>query len=214
LGHRGGGEGVGHVGSALAEQVAPLAWAVPVALDQGCQRLGLLERREVLTLEVLDERDLQRVATLANHRRQAIQPRQLRRPEATLTGQQLVSPLGAPTHHDRLQQTPFEDRRPQLGELVPGEIPAWLLWIRLHGCERHYREHRALPPPNGCGDRQGASRPLGLGHLRPHTPPPPRPAPLLARSRSEPPPNVLLPRRPGAARPRPARLSITSCRRD
>src|SRR4029450_12317563 len=57
---------VRHIGPALPEQGGDLAMAVAVTLDQGRQGRRFLEWREVLALEVLDERDLERVVIFPN----------------------------------------------------------------------------------------------------------------------------------------------------
>src|SRR5262249_60635241 len=98
--------------------------AVAVALDQRSERLRFVERREIFALRVLDQRDRERAAPLADHGRQAVEARQLRRPQATLTGQELV-PGAAPPDHDRLQEATLEDGRGELDDLVFREVLAW-----------------------------------------------------------------------------------------
>src|SRR5262245_4440500 len=83
--------GVRHIGAALPEQRGDLAMAVAVTLDQGRQRGRLLERTEVLALQVLDERDLERVVVIAHDRREAVEARSLGGAESTLARQQLVA---------------------------------------------------------------------------------------------------------------------------
>src|SRR5262249_58692951 len=90
-----------------------------------------------------------------------------------------------------------------------GERPPRLLGVGCHGCERHHGEPCPLSPSHGRGDRQGAPSPLGLGHLRPHTPPPPRPAPIAERAAS----TLLLPHRPGGGSTPAGAAPIKSCPR-
>src|SRR5262249_51548472 len=130
-------------------------------------------RPQVLALEVLDERDLERVTALAHDRREAVQASQLRRPEAALAGKELIAALRAPAYHDGLKEAALQDRCGQLRELVLGKISPWLRGVGLHRCERNDRQNGPLPAPHRSSDRQRAARAFGPGHVRQHAPPPP-----------------------------------------
>ena len=75
----------------LVDQLAERFLAMAIIADQPAIGLGLLDRVEILALDILDERDLERlgVAEVADDRRNFVQPRPLRRPPAPFAGDDL-----------------------------------------------------------------------------------------------------------------------------
>ena len=96
----------------------PLRQAVPAlvlvreAAAQLAAQLGLLDRREVLPLDVLDQVDLHDlvVGVLPHDDRHGIQPGLLGRPVAPLAHHDLVVRVGRP-HQDRLEDAELPDAR-------------------------------------------------------------------------------------------------------
>src|SRR5262245_10724958 len=160
-------ECVRHIGAALPEQRGDLAMAVAVTLDQRRQGRRLLQRTEVLALQVLDESDLERVTIVADDRGQAVETRSPGGAEATLAGQQLV-PAVVPADDDGLQKAALEDRRRQLGERLLVEVLPRLLRIRLDRRERYDRQDGAPPALDGSSDREQATRSLAFRPIRLH----------------------------------------------
>ena len=151
-------------------------------LDEQREPFRLLEGRQILALEILDQRDLERVVCGADEGRELVDARELRRAEATLAGEQLVAVLQAPDD-DRLQQTSRLDRIRELGELVRREVLARLIGIRLDVGEHDRRQHGALvsldrPRERQASHRGAAGRRLGFRHAPPHPPPPRSPVVL------------------------------------
>ena len=117
----------------LAELVGELADAVAVLMDHPIEHRGFVERREVLALEVLDDRDLQGrvvvdVLDQGRDRRQSGLPGG---PPATLAGNDLVRVRAERPDQDRLKHAVFPDRRRQLIERRLLEDEPWLLGVRL-----------------------------------------------------------------------------------
>ena len=80
---------------------------------QALEGLRLLERRQLLALDVLDEGQLQQllVGHVAQRDRHAREPGRLRGAPAPLAGDDLVALAAAP-HQDRLHDAALADRRP------------------------------------------------------------------------------------------------------
>ena len=88
--------------------------AVPI--DQLAIALRLLDRIQILTLDILDQRDLgrSRIIDLADDRRNGMQPGALRSSPSALAGDDLEA-VTVRTKQDRLKDAPLCDR---IGELV------------------------------------------------------------------------------------------------
>src|SRR6185369_2994093 len=85
-------ERVGDRRTALADAGGDLLLREPVGVDQVPVRLGLLERRQVLALDVLDDRELEalfRTTTLPHDDRDALEPRLRGGPQTSLPRDQL-----------------------------------------------------------------------------------------------------------------------------
>ena len=115
----------------LAELVGKLADAVAVVPDHPVVHRRLVERRDVLPLEVLDDRDLHRglVVDVLDQCRDGHVARELRCPPAALARDQLEAVLANGSDEDRLEDAVLADAGRQLLErrLVEGE--AWLLRV-------------------------------------------------------------------------------------
>ena len=83
---------VGDVAARLVNQLADLVLRVAVTLDQLPIAFGLLDRVQILALDILDQRQLgdRRFVDLAHDRRDRVEPRALRRAPAPLAGDDLV----------------------------------------------------------------------------------------------------------------------------
>jgi hypothetical protein len=125
-------------------------------LDQAPIALGLLQRVEILALEVLDQRGRHRlpIPEIAHHDRDFVQRHELRRPPAAFAADDLVPAVAARlgAHQDGLQDAVFPDG---VGQFLERGL--------LHGAARLERsglQHL---------DRQGADRGIGgagRGHGR------------------------------------------------
>ena len=96
-------ERVGDARPVPADALADLLLRQPELLDEPSIALGLLERVEVRSLEVLDQRQLEGLGRrdVADHGGDLVQSRELRGPPAALTGDEaVVGPV--PPHEDRL----------------------------------------------------------------------------------------------------------------
>ncbi len=131
-------EAVLQVPLVLAELLGKLPDAVAVVLDHPVVDRRLLQRREVLALQVLDDRDLQRdvVVELLDERRDGRQPGHPRRPPATLAGHQLELVRPARPDEDGLEDAVFTDRGGQLLEGGHLELEARILGVGLDPVDR------------------------------------------------------------------------------
>ena len=100
----------------LVDELAELLLGMAIFVDQPLIGLRLLDRVEVLALDILDQRDFERfvVAELADDRRDFVQPRPLRRAPAPLAGDDLEA-VAVRADDDRLDDAARLDRG---GELV------------------------------------------------------------------------------------------------
>jgi hypothetical protein len=103
--------------------------AVPI--DQLAVAFRLLDRIQVLTLDVLDQRNLgrSRIIDLAHDRRNGVQPGTLRSSPSALAGDDLET-VTVRTKQDRLKDAPFCDRIGELVDRVFLELATRLLRIR------------------------------------------------------------------------------------
>src|SRR5262245_9060371 len=94
--------------------------------------LGLLDRIQILTLYVLDQRDLEHllIVVLTHHRGNLLETREAGGAKATLTGHQLISVSAEPAHQHRLQHARGLDRGRQLADRFVVESNSRLKWIR------------------------------------------------------------------------------------
>ena len=102
-------------------------------VDHPVVHRGFVERRQVLALEVLDDRDLEGrvVVDLLDERRDRLEPGQPRRAPAALAGDDLVGIRPERADEDRLEDAVFADRRGQLLERLGLEDHPRLFRIRL-----------------------------------------------------------------------------------
>ena len=101
-------------------------------VDQLAVRVGRLDRVEVLSLQVLDERELELVAIrqLAHQRRDPVEAGGLRRTEPPLTGDELIA-VDRLGHEDGLEDAVLRDARGQRRETVGIEALARLMRVGL-----------------------------------------------------------------------------------
>ena len=120
---------IGDVTAALADGSRQHLLRMTKFLYQPLEGLRLLERGEVAALEVLDQRELQRlaVAELAHDHRDLVQPGPLRCAPAPLAGHDLVAgrSRGRP-HEEGLEHAMLAQRGCQRLQLVLGEGTAGL----------------------------------------------------------------------------------------
>ena len=102
----------------------------------------LLDRRQLLAGDVLDEREQERVAVvrLAYDGRQRREPRLARGTPAALAGDQLVAARRTRPDDDRLQQTLLLDRAREAGRRLGLEAPARLARVRVDRVDGQVRE--------------------------------------------------------------------------
>ena len=114
----------------LADALGHLFLGEAELVDQLAVGMGLLDRIEVLALDVLDEGELELVARreLAHDRRHPLEPGQLRCPDAALAGDELVAVerLG---DEDRLDDAVVADARREALELRDVEALARLVRV-------------------------------------------------------------------------------------
>ena len=112
-------------------------------VDQALQGHRLFQRVEVLALDVLDQRDRRRglAVDVLDHRRDRIQPGDLRRAPAPLAGDQFeVTALAA--HHDRLHHALGADGFRQFVESGLVEMLAWLVFAALNPVHGQFLQGR------------------------------------------------------------------------
>ena len=154
----------------LVDQLADLVLAVAMLLDQLPIALGLLDRVQILALDILDQRDLggRRIVDLADDRRDGVQPRPLRRPPAALAGDDLDSRRRR-AQQDRLQHASLGNRFGQLVERLLVEMHARLVGIGpdprdldlAHAAARVAADRSARPRRSFAHQRrQAAAEPL------------------------------------------------------
>ena len=115
----------------LVHQLGYVVLRVAVLRDQLMIALGFLDRIQVLTLNILDQRDLgrRRVVDLTDDRGDRMQARSLSCAPAALARNNF-EPLPVWTKEDRLQNAALLDR---IREFINGffrELDPWLLGIR------------------------------------------------------------------------------------
>ncbi len=129
---------VAHRRSALADPRRDLVVGEVEVLDQLLVGGRLLERVEVLAMDVLDQGVLERggvvdVADDGGHRREA---GPLGRPPAALAGDELVAVVAEGSDEDRLQDAELPHRRGQRGERLLVEGPPGLVGVGRDAADR------------------------------------------------------------------------------
>ena len=114
-------------------------------LDQLLVRAGLVQRVEVLTVQVLDQRLFQAhgVVGLVNERRYRLKSCSPGGAEATFAGDQLVLFRPDLSHQNRLKNTNRLDRVDESGQTLLTELVTGLERVRADPGERHLAEHGA-----------------------------------------------------------------------
>ncbi len=159
--HRGGKfqqpDGVGNGAPVLPQPRGHLFLRVTGFLDQVLVRLRLLDRVELLALNVFHQRQFEQplVGHLPDHRRNLQQARPLGGRKAALPGDQLEIPAEGADEH-RLQNPVFADRGRQLFEALLVEEEPGL--VRIRG------------DPVDVDLVRGGLRALDLGDQRPQPP--------------------------------------------
>ncbi len=131
-------EAVLEVPLVLADLVGQLADAVPVVADHAVVHRRLVEWRDVLALQVLDDRDLERrvVVDVLDEGGDGREPGDRRGAPATLTRDQLIAVRSDGTNEDRLEHAMLADRCGQLIERLLVVHQAWLLGVRVDVIDR------------------------------------------------------------------------------
>ncbi|MNM79664.1 hypothetical protein D3C81_916040 [compost metagenome] len=139
---------VSHGHPRLAHGVGNLLLGQLELLLQALQGHGLLDRIEVLALDVLDQRhgDRRLVADLAHQRRNAFQAGQLAGAPAAFAGDDLVALAIDRAHHDRLHQPLAADRVGQLLECLRVHVAARLVLATLQQVQRQLLQFIARRP--------------------------------------------------------------------
>src|SRR4051812_46013000 len=116
----------------LVDELAKLLLGVGIIVDEPFIGLGLLDRVEVLALDILDQRDLERllVAEFAHDGGDFVEPGALRRAPAPLAGDDLEA-MTVRTDDDRLDDAARLDGSGELDQAFLLEDAARLAWMRL-----------------------------------------------------------------------------------
>src|SRR5437764_7206462 len=111
----------------LVDEPAELLLGMGIIVDEALIGLRLLDRIEVLSLDILDQGDFERllVAEFAHDRRDFVQPRPLRGAPAPLARDDLEA-VAVRADDDRLDDAPRLDRGGKLDEALLLEDPARL----------------------------------------------------------------------------------------
>src|ERR1700727_2591093 len=121
---------VGDSGARAAHGIRHLLMGERKLADEAAQRSSLLRRGELLALDVLDERDRDRllIRQLANHPRNLAEPRELSRLPAALARDdlELMGKTGNRPDHDRLNDPVRLDRGGQFRERLLAQLAARL----------------------------------------------------------------------------------------
>ena len=135
---------------------AELLLGVAVIVDQPLISLRLLNCVEVLALDILDQRDFQRllVAEIADDGGDFVQPRPLGRAPAALAGDDLEA-VAMRTDDDRLDDAARPDRGGELDQRLFLEDPPRLAGMRLDAGDRdHLHAAGAAAFDAGAADRR------------------------------------------------------------
>jgi hypothetical protein len=129
---------VSHVAARFGDDPPKRLLGVAIFLDQPLVGLRLLDRVEVLALDILDQRNLKRlrVGKIAHDRRDLMQLRLLRRAPASLARDDLEAVAVRP-HHNRLDDAARLDRGGELVERLLAENAARLARVRLNARDRN-----------------------------------------------------------------------------
>ena len=122
---------IGHRGAAFADPRGRLVLGEVKLLDQAVIGLGLLDRVEVLALDVFHERQFEQlvVADGLDHDRDLGEPGPAGGPQAALSGDELEAGVGF-ADDQRLQDPLLADRAGELRELLLGKLTAGLEPVR------------------------------------------------------------------------------------
>jgi hypothetical protein len=112
-------------------------------VDQLAIRKRLIDRIEIRSLDVLDERDLELVpvSQLPDERRDPLEAREARGPHAALSGDELIAVEGLGDEH-RLQDAVLADARGQLLKAGVVHVPPRLVRVGGDPREGHVNDGR------------------------------------------------------------------------
>ncbi len=130
----------------LAELLGQLAQAVSMLGRHALVHERFIEGRQVLPLEILDDRDLEGgvVVDVLDDRPNLAQPGDLGRSPSPLTCDELVSPVETRPDQDRLQHPMLGDGRGKLEERVLIERQARLVRVGIDPLDRHVADAARL----------------------------------------------------------------------
>ena len=154
-------QGVGHRRAVLADPLGHLVLGEVEAAHQVAVGLGLLDRVEILALDVLDQRHFQGpvLGDVLDDHRDVLEPGPLGGPPAPLAGDDLIMVAGI-AHHQRLDHPLLADRGDQFRHLGVVEALARLPGVRAEFLDR--AEEILVAPFLGRRGDQGAD-PLAEG---------------------------------------------------
>src|SRR4051794_39096523 len=116
--------------SRFMDDLGDIFLRVAVAINELLVPLRFLDRVEVLALNILDQRQLGRCrfVYLAYDRRNAVQPRPLRRPPPALAGADLEA-VAVRSQQDRLEDSALRNRIGALVDRLVAELDARLVRV-------------------------------------------------------------------------------------
>ena len=126
----------------LADTLGELAERQPELVEDDRERARLLDRRQILARDVLDETEQQRVAVvgLAHDRRHGLQLGVARRTPAALAGDQLVAAGRARPHEHRLDDALARTDSASPAPASESNLPARLARVRMDRVDRQLGE--------------------------------------------------------------------------
>jgi len=126
------------MGAGFVDELAQFLLGMAIDVDQPLIGLRLLDRVQILALDILDQRHLERlvVAELADDGRDFVQPRPLRRPPAPLASDDLEA-VAVRADDDRLDDAARLDGLGEFDQRLFLENPAGLARMRLDAGDRN-----------------------------------------------------------------------------
>ena len=148
------------------QQIGDLGVRVTLRLDQRGDAERFLERRQILTLQVLDHGDLERMVVAYQSRNRG-EAGHFRRSISALAGEQQVLIVGLALDDHGLQHAALANRLRELGQTLLVEISPRLLRIGPDVLEGQPRHQRAAALGDRSRRQQADSCLVGRGGYRP-----------------------------------------------
>ena len=139
-------DGVGDMAAALADRISELLLRIAELIHQLLIGARFFQRIEVGALDILDQRDLQRLAVgkIADQHRHLVHAGALSRAPAPFAGDDFELAIAALAHHQRLQQTLVADRAGQIFEITVGEMLARIIRIGMQELDRNMAQRACI----------------------------------------------------------------------